>query len=520
MDTPWWQGAVVYQVYPRSFCDSDGDGVGDLHGIVRRLGHLARLGVDALWLSPVFPSPMADFGYDVSDHTDIDPVFGDLAAFDLLVREAHALGIRVVLDWVPNHTSDAHPWFAASRSSRDDPKRGWYVWRDGRPGGRPPTDWESSFGGPAWTVDAATGQWYLHGFSPRQPDLDWSNPEVVEAMLGTLRFWLDRGVDGFRVDVAHETGKVPDPPPGAADWPRDQDWPGSRAIMRRVRGVLEEYGDDRFAVGEVYVLDQERLAAFLVDGDGLHLGHDFVFLRLPWDARRFREAIATASRLLEPPAWPSWCLENHDHARARSRWDDAGRGAARARAAAVVLLGLRGTAFLFQGQELGLPDAEIPPERVVDVDGRDPVRAPIPWERPSVAGPGAGFTTGDPWLPLVAGAEELAVSAQRADPRSDLSLWRRLIALRRGSPALGPAGAQELLDAGDGVLAWTREAAGERLLLAVNMSPYAVRLDLAAALGAARGRVLASSDPDRPEGPVDLAAIGLAADEGLVVRPA
>lgn len=516
MATPWWQGAVVYQVYPRSFADSDGDGIGDLDGVVRRLGHLARLGVDALWLSPFYPSPMADFGYDVADYTDVDPLFGDLAVFDTLVAEAHDLGIRVIVDWVPNHTSDRHPWFAASRSSRDDPRRDWYVWRDGRPGGRPPTDWESTFGGPAWTLDEATGQWYLHGFAREQPDLDWSNPDVADAMLDTLRFWLDRGVDGFRIDVVQELGKVPDPPGDPREWPRDQDWPAGHAIVRRVRGVLDEY-DDRMAVGEVYVLDQARLASFLVTGDELHLAHNFVFLRLPWDARRVRETVEEFTRLAPPPAWPSWCLENHDHPRVASRWDEAGRGAARARAAAVILLGLRGTAFVYQGQELGLPDAAIPRDRVVDLDGRDPVRAPIPWERPSVAGPGAGFTTGEPWLPLVAEAERLAVAAQRSDPRSDLALWRHLLALRRASPALGPHGAQTLLDAGDGVLAWLREAPGERLLLAVNMSPHAVRCDLGA-LGGAAGLLIASSDPDRPEGSVEVAAIGLAADEGVMVR--
>ncbi|MGE3141526.1 MAG: alpha-amylase family glycosyl hydrolase, partial [Thermoleophilia bacterium] len=390
---PWWQGAVIYQVYPRSFADGDGDGVGDLDGIVRRLGHLARLGVDAIWLSPFYPSPMVDFGYDVADYTDVDPLFGDLAGFDRLVREAHALGIRVIIDWVPNHSSDRHPWFEASRSSRDDPRRDWYVWRDGRPGGGPPTDWVSVFGGgPAWRHDPSTDQWYLHTFAPEQPDLNWANPDLAEAMLGTLRFWLDRGVDGFRIDVVQELGKVVDPPAGATAWAQGQDWPDGHGVMRRVRGVLEEY-DDRMAVGEVYILDQARLASFLVTGDELHLAHNFVFLRLPWDARRFREVIDEFTRLAPDPAWPTWCLENHDHPRVASRWDEDGRGADRARAAALLLLGLRGTAFVYQGQELGLPDAEVPPERVVDLDGRDPERAPIPWERPSVAGPGAGFTT-------------------------------------------------------------------------------------------------------------------------------
>jgi len=517
MTTPWWQGAVVYQVYPRSFDDADGDGVGDLAGVVRRLGHVARLGADAVWLSPFYPSPMVDFGYDVADYTDVDPLFGDLATFDRLLTEAHALGVRVIIDWVPNHSSDRHPWFTAARSSRDDPRRDWYVWRDGRPGGRPPNDWESTFGGPAWTYDPLTAQWYLHGFAPEQPNLDWSNPELAEAMLATLRFWLDRGVDGFRIDVAHEVGNVPDPPPGVASWPREQDWPGGHAVLRRVRGVLEEYDGDRVAVGEVYVLDQRRLASYVTTGDELHMAHNFVFLRCAWDATAFRDVIAEFTRLAPAPAWPAWCLENHDHPRLATRYDDDGRGPARARAAALLLLGLRGTPFMFQGQELGLPDAVVPPGAVVDVDGRDPERAPIPWERPSVAGPGAGFTTGVPWLPIVDDAEHLAVAAQRGDERSDLALWRRLIALRRESPALGPAGAQTLLEGEDDVLAWLREADGERLLLAINMSAEAVRCDLTA-LGGGPGRLVVSTDPDRVVATDDIDVLGLAPDEGAIVR--
>ncbi len=516
MTTPWWKSAVVYQVYPRSFADADGDGVGDLGGVVRRLGHLARLGVDAVWLSPFYPSPMVDFGYDVSDYTDVDPVFGDLATFDTLVGEAHALGIRVVIDWVPNHSSDQHPWFMASRSGRDDPHRDWYIWRDGRPGGLPPNDWESTFGGPAWTLDPATGQWYLHSFAVEQPDLNWANPAVAEAMLDTLRFWLDRGVDGFRIDVVQDLGKQPDAPAGVAEWPRDQDWTEGHAVMRRVRAVLDEY-DDRMAVGEVYVLDQRRLVRFLTSGEELHLAHNFVFLRCPWDAARFHDVIDEFMREATGAAWPTWCLENHDHARVASRWDDGGHGPARARAAALLLLALRGTAFLFQGQELGLPDVHIPEDRIVDLDGRDPERSPIPWERPSVAGPGAGFTTGEPWLPITGDAERLAVAAQRVDPRSDLALWRRLIAMRRSRPALSPAGAQTLLDPGTGVLAWVREAPGERLLIAINMGREAVRLDLDLP-GAGAARLELSTDPDRVEDDVDVRALGIAPDEGVIVR--
>ncbi|MEZ0285993.1 MAG: alpha-amylase family glycosyl hydrolase [Thermoleophilia bacterium] len=519
----WWQKAVVYQVYPRSFADSDGDGVGDLAGVVAHLDYLndgtpASLGVDAIWLSPFYPSPMADFGYDVADYTGVDPLFGSLADADRLIREAHARGIRVIIDWVPNHTSDRHPWFLASRSSRDDPKRDWYVWRDGRPGGLPPNEWRSSFErvGAAWSHDRATGQWYLHSFTAQQPDLNWANPQVEAAMLDTLRFWLDRGIDGFRIDVVHRLGTDPDPGVGEGPWRQDQDWPRGHEILRRVRAVLEEY-DARMAVGEVYILDQERLVAFLNPGDELHLAHNFVFLRTPWSAERFREVIDEFERLARPPAWPSWCLNNHDHPRVVTRYGEDGRGRARARVAAMMLLCLRGTAFLFQGEELGLPDARVPPEDRVDVDGRDPERAPIPWERPSVAGPGAGFTTGTPWLPVVEEGERLAVSAQDRDPRSILALYRRLLWLRRATPALH-GGGQRMLDGGHGVLAWTRDGGGERWLVALNMSSRARRAELARGAGAAAGRLVISTDPDRAEGPVPLSPLALGPDEGVLVR--
>ena len=333
----WWRGAVVYQIYPRSFQDSDGDGVGDLRGVVERLPYLESLGVDAIWLSPFYPSPMADFGYDVADYTDVDPLFGTLRDAERLIEHAHARGIKVLLDWVPNHSSDRHPWFLASRSSRDDPKRDWYLWRDGRPGGRPPDRSTSAFArvGGVWTLDEATNQWYRHEFTPGQPDLNWANPELAEAMLGTLRFWLDRGVDGFRIDVAH---RIP------------------HEVLRRVRGVLEEY-DGRVAVGEVYLLDQAELVRFLVTGDELHLAHNFVFLRAPWRADALRRIIDEFERLSTPVTWPSWCLENHDHSRVATRYDEGGHGPARARAALLMLLALRGTAFVYEGQELGLPDA-------------------------------------------------------------------------------------------------------------------------------------------------------------------
>ena len=508
----WWRRGAVYQVYPRSFADSDGDGVGDLRGLRAHLDHLAELSVAAVWLSPVFPSPMADFGYDVSDHCDVDPLFGTLADLDDLVADCHARGIRVVLDWVPNHTSDQHPWFRASRSSREDPKRDWYVWRDGAPDGGPPNDWRSEFAavGPAWTYDEPTGQWYLHSYTPQQPDLDWDNPEVEAAMHDTIRFWLGRGVDGLRIDALQRLAKDPQLRRNAgSDRRHDQDWATAHERLRGIRRVVDEF-PDRMVVGEVYLLDLRRVLAYLAGGDQLHLAHNFVFVHLPWDAGAFRTAVEEFEAQAEPETWPAWFLGNHDHARIATRYDDGGHGPARARAVALLLTALRGTPFLYQGDELGLPDAVVPPDRVVDVDGRDPERAPIPWRPPSVAGPGAGFTTGEPWLPLVADAERLCVERQAADPSSTLSLVRRLGALRAGSPAL-QTGRQRVLDAPPGVLAWLREEGDERLLAAVNLGlePRTVAPDVATTL-------LVSTDPDRP--PSAARDLVLQPDEAVLLR--
>jgi alpha-glucosidase len=500
MATPaWWQRGAVYQVYPRSFADGNGDGVGDLPGLRAHLDHLSDLRVEAVWLSPVFPSPMADFGYDVADFCDVDPVFGTLADLDGLIADCHGRGIRVVLDWVPNHTSDQHPWFVASRSDRADPRRDWYVWRDGSADGGPPNDWQSDFGavGPAWTFDQGTGQWYLHSYTPAQPDLNWENPEVEAAMHDVIRFWLGRGVDGLRIDALQRLAKDPLLRSNAGSARRhDQDWTTAHDRLRAIRRVVDEY-PDRMIVGEVYLLDLQRVAAYLSGGDQLHLAHNFVFVHLPWDADAVRSVVQDFETLAEPDAWPAWFLGNHDHSRIATRYDDGGSGPARARAAALLLTALRGTPFLYQGDELGLPDAEIPPDRVVDVDGRDPERAPLPWRPPSVAGPGAGFTTGTPWLPVVQDAEFLCVERQAADPRSTLSLVRRLGALRAASPAL-QSGRQRMLDAGPGVLAWLRTTSTEHLLAAVNFTTEPRRLP-EDALPTGEWSLIVSTDPERPE---------------------
>ncbi len=373
----WWQRGAIYQIYPRSFADSNGDGVGDLAGITAHLDHLAALKVSAIWLSPIFTSPMADFGYDVADYCDVDPVFGTLQDLDDLVAAAHARDIRLILDWVPNHSSDQHPWFAESRSSRDNPKRDWYTWRDET------NDWESVFKacGPAWTLDHTTGQYYLHSFMPEQPDLNWENPEVVAAMHDTIRFWFDRGVDGLRLDAIAKIAKDPllRDQKGASKR-HDEDWESIHGFLRGIRAVVDEY-DDRMIVGEVALQDLHRVVGYLESGDQLHMAHNFVFIDQDWGAEAYGDCIADFERLAEETAWPAWFLANHDKPRPRTRFDHDGLGAERQRAILVMLYALRGTPFIYQGEELGLPDATIPPERVVDVDGRDPERAPIPWAR-------------------------------------------------------------------------------------------------------------------------------------------
>ncbi|MBW3572546.1 MAG: alpha-amylase, partial [Gemmatimonadetes bacterium] len=390
----WWQRGVVYQVYPRSFQDTDGDGVGDLRGITRRLDYLRWLGVDALWISPIYPSPMADFGYDVSDYRDVHPMFGTLADFDQLVREAHARGLRVILDFVPNHTSQEHPWFRESRSSRENPRRDWYIWRDPAPGGGPPTNWLSNFGGPAWTLDERTGQYYYHAFLPQQPDLNWRNPAVVEAMLDVLRFWLERGVDGFRVDVIWHLikddrfrdnpvnpGWTPEQRPYDAVLPvHTADQPEVHQLIARMRRLMDEY-PERVLIGEIY-LPVERLVAYYgQDMSGAHLPFNFQLIRAPWHARHIARLIDEYEAALPPGGWPNWVLGNHDVHRIASRV-----GRAQARVAAVLLLTLRGTPTLYYGDEIGMMDVEVPPERVQDPYernvpgqgfGRDPERTPM-----------------------------------------------------------------------------------------------------------------------------------------------
>ena len=416
----WWQTGVVYQVYPRSFGDSNSDGVGDLEGIRRHLDYFVWLGVDAIWISPFYRSPMKDFGYDVADYVDVDPLFGDLAAFDRLMADAHARGLRVIVDYVPNHTSDQHAWFVESRSSRSSPRRDWYVWRDPKPDGGPPNNWISVFGGSAWALDAPTGQYYLHSFLAEQPDLDWRNPDVKQAMFDVLRFWLDRGVDGFRIDVAQFIAKDPlyrDNPPhpeperlahmGA--WSRqlhlyDIGHPDLHAIYREFRALLDSYPGDRVSIGELHDEQVDVWAGFYGQNlDEIHIPFNFHLLFATWDAARIRTIVDAIEAALPDGAWPNWVLGNHDQRRIASRL-----GQAQARVAMLLLLTLRGTPTLYYGDELGLPDTELRPDQVRDpwglvepTQGRDPGRSPMPWDGTA----NGGFCAPDvePWLPLAPG---------------------------------------------------------------------------------------------------------------------
>jgi alpha-glucosidase len=468
---PWWRTGVVYQIYPRSFLDTDGDGVGDLEGARRKLDYLDWLGIDAIWLSPFYPSPMADLGYDVADYCDVDPVFGTMDDLDRLVAEAHDRGIRLIVDWVANHTSDRHPWFTESRSSRTSHKRDWYIWRDR------PNNWTAAFSSdPAWTYDQATGQYYLHLFLPQQPDLNWSNAQVEEAMHDVLRFWLDRGIDGFRADVIHLIGKDPelhDDPVELVGTSRvgRHDNPRTHELLRRIRKLLDSYPEDRMMVGEVNLQEHARIAEYYGRGEELHLAFNFVPMYSEWDAEVWRQVVDDIEQeYTAAAAWPTWVLSNHDQPRHRTRYGSE----ARARAAAVLLLTLRGTPFLYAGEELGLEDAEVPPGRRVDPGGRDGCRAPLPWEPV----PGHGWAAADPWLPWPPDPTRRNAAVLAEDPDSILCLYRRLLHARRASPALR-SGGFAFVEAPPGVLAYTRVTADDLRMVLIDFTgePQVAPLD-------------------------------------------
>lgn len=459
---------------------------------------------------------MRDFGYDISDYRDIDPVFGTLADADRLIEEAHARGIRVVLDFVPNHTSSDHPWFLDARSSRDSAHRDWYVWRDPAPDGGPPNDMTAAFGGPAWTWDEVTGQSWYHSFLPGQPDLDWRNPAVREAMLDHLRFWFERGIDGFRIDVLWmiakddwpwRDGPVTEAPTGFGGNPRSAlehgDGPAMDERLLQLRAVADAY-PDRALIGEVYMEPRRVVRYYGPGGRGAHLPFNTALITLAWEAGPIRAAIRAYEAALPRHAWPNWVLGNHDQTRVATRV-----GAAQARVAAMLLLTLRGTPTLYYGDELGLPDVPVPPDRVVDVAGRDPERSPMPW----TTGPGAGFSTGEPWLPMTDDPGTFSVEAQERDPRSMLALHRGLLALRRAEPALH-LGAWAAVEAPHGVVAFDRWIeGGERFRVVLNLRSEAVRVPLDGAWSVALSTTLDREPGSRVDGPAELRA-----DEGLVLR--
>jgi alpha-glucosidase len=520
----WWEGAVCYQIYPRSFADSNGDGIGDLAGITAHLDHLAWLGIDAIWLSPTFPSPNADWGYDVADYFGVHRDLGTSADLDELIAAARTRGIRILLDLVPNHTSIEHPWFVDARSSRDAEHRDWYVWADPAADGGPPNNWVSSFMGKAWTLDDATGQMYLTNFLPEQADLNWWNDDVRDAFDAILRFWFDRGVAGFRIDVAHMIVKdrdLRDNPPASADDPVLTRLRGQRAVYnsnrpevhdvhRRWRRIADEYDPPRLLVGETFVDRVEDVIPFYGRGDELGLAFNIPFLQAPFDASTLRALVETTESLVPEGCAPVWTGSNHDVSRLPTRWG-AGRDAA-TRCALMMLLTLRGTAFLYYGDEIGMPDTDVPRERLLDpvsiefapVHNRDAARTPMPWSNE----PGAGFTAAgvEPWLPF-GDFERCNVADQRADDGAVLHLVRDLIALRRALPEL-TTGAYESIATDGGLWAWRR---GDRVAVAVNLAHEAASLD------GVRGTIRICTDRGRDGETVD-GTLRLDAWHGVVVE--
>jgi alpha-glucosidase len=495
MTALWWQTSVIYQIYPRSFQDTNGDGIGDLKGIERRLDYLVDLGIDAIWISPICPSPMVDFGYDVADYCDVDPRFGTLADFDGLVVQAHARGIKVVLDFVPNHTSDRHPWFTESRSSRENPKRDWYIWRDPAPDGGPPNNWISDFGGSAWEWDEITRQYYYHAFLKEQADLNWRHPSVRASMYDVMRFWFDRGVDGFRIDVLWHMVKAADfpdnpanpdyePPMGEMHRLRQvhsTDQPEVHAIAADMRAIADSHGatglGERVLIGEIYLPVERLMHYYGQERAGVHLPFNFQLIDAPWEARSLARLVADYEAALPPGGWPNWVLGNHDRPRVAARL-----GQAQARVAAMLLLTLRGTPTLYYGDELGLSDVDIPAVEVQDPRelrepglglGRDPVRTPMPWDERE----NASFTKARPWLPLNADWPTRNVARMAAEPHSVLTLYRRLLSVRRTHPALS-MGDFTLLDAEGDAIAYARRHASERLVVALNLGTSPHRLQL------------------------------------------
>jgi alpha-glucosidase len=524
-DVPWWRDAVLYHVYPRSFADSDGDGIGDLRGITDHLDHLSWLGIDGIWISPTMPSPNKDWGYDVSDYTAVHPELGDLDDLDRLVKEAGARDIKIILDLVPNHTSDQHPWFVDALSGRGATHRDWYVWADPKPDGSPPNNWISVFGGEsAWELDEASGQYYLHNFLQHQPDLNWWNDEVRDAFDDILRFWFDRGVAGFRIDVCHALIKdreLRDNVPATEDDPERVRRIGQRSeynmnrpevhdVLRGWRKICDSYTEKRILVGETFVMDVEKMATYYGDGnDELNLAFNFPFALSPFDTALLRDIVETTESLIPPQGWPVWMASNHDVGRFPTRWC---RGdEAKVRWVLLLLLSVRGTPFLYYGDEIGMPETEITKDDLQDPvgkrfwpenKGRDPARTPMPWS----ADRGAGFTASEsvPWLPL--GDLRANVADQRGDPESTLRFCRELIALRRRLDDLRQA-PYESLGTAPPVWAWRRG----RVLVVLSSG------DEGTSIHDVRGKVALSTRSQRAGEQVD-GTLELRPWEGVIVE--
>jgi alpha-glucosidase len=522
----WWRHGIFYQVYPHSFQDSNGDGVGDISGIIDRLPYLLALGVDAIWLSPIFPSPMADFGYDISDYTGVDPLFGTMEDLDALISAAHANGLKLILDLVPNHTSDQHPWFIESRSSRDNRKRDWYIWREPRADGGPPNNWMSEFGGSAWAYDAGTRQYYYHAFLAQQPDLNWRNPAVRQAIYDVMRFWLGKGVDGFRVDViwhlikdAEFRDNPANPNYHSARPPHEtiltrysSDQPEVHDVVAEMRRVIDEF-DARVLIGEIY-LPFERLVTYYGKNlAGAHLPFNFALLSAPWNARSIEKIIADYEAALPPGAWPNWVLGNHDRPRVASRV-----GQDQARVAAMLLLTLRGTPTLYYGDEIGMHQVAIAPDQVRDPFeknvpgigvGRDGCRTPMQWDATRYG----GFSTSTPWLPLADDYPQQNVVNFDADARSILSLYKALIRLRKKLPQLMSGSYVPIAARGD-LLLYRREDAEGAVVIALNLGAEPV--SIASDAAGFDGEILLSTLLDR-QGEKIQGVLDLRGNEGVIV---
>jgi alpha-glucosidase len=527
---PWWESGIIYQIYPRSFQDSNNDGIGDLRGIRSRLSYLQDLGITAIWLSPIYPSPMVDFGYDVSNYTGIDPLFGTLQDFREFLEDAQQRGMKVILDFVPNHTSDQHRWFLESRSGRENPRRDWYIWKEPKSDGSPPNNWVSYFGGSAWEWDEQTEQYYLHLFTKEQPDLNWRNPEVIHAMLNVLRFWLELGVDGFRGDVIsliikdasfRDDTVNPEWTPSqpiirSTLHDRSQHQPESHDLIRKMRAVLEEYGD-RVLIGEIY-LPYERLMSYYGDNlDECHLPYNFGLLTCPFQAESIIALVNEYEGLLPKGAWPNWVLGNHDKDRIAS---ENRAGEANARLAQMLLLTLRGTPTMYYGDELGMPNGDIPPEKFQDPaalnepgigQSRDLARTPMQWDETAYA----GFSQVDSWLPVSRDFGSRNVASQEATPRSFLQMVKQLIAIRQSSPALSHGHYSPVPVGIPDVMAYLRIQGEVKILVVLNFSDEEKIVDLSSTAG--NGKVMLSTTMDR-NGDLPLQTLKLRQHEGLMIQ--